>query len=160
MSLGGKKSAVLTYLELKDELGMRGEGGLQAALSLRKFVSQDAVKLSVIIPEFLSLTGNYLQYDEIRNVSCCPCIVISLAGSYLRISGGNLRRSLYSTDLHRLHLSGWEPFRNGTDQVCCEGIRGRRTSSEVVKAILLQSTCSGTPQVLSPPPPLIRQIRH
>ncbi|KAI0270891.1 hypothetical protein BGY98DRAFT_1009087 [Russula aff. rugulosa BPL654] len=64
----GKKSAVLAYLELKDEVGMRGEGGLQAALSLRKFVSQDA-------------------YDEIRNVSCCPCIVISLAGPYLRISG-------------------------------------------------------------------------
>jgi hypothetical protein len=83
----GKKSAVLAYLELKDKVGMRGEGGLQAALSLRKFVSQDAVKLSVIIPEFLSLTGNYLQYDEIRNVSCCPCIVISLAGPYLRISG-------------------------------------------------------------------------
>ena len=61
--------------------------GLQAALSLRRFVSQDAVKLPVIILEFLSLTGNYSQYDEIRNVSCCPCIVISLAGPYLRISG-------------------------------------------------------------------------
>jgi hypothetical protein len=33
------------------------------------------------------LTRNYLQYDEIRNVSCCPCIVISLAGPFLRISG-------------------------------------------------------------------------
>jgi hypothetical protein len=35
----------------------------------------------------VSLTRNYLQYDEIRNVSCCPCIVISLAGPFLRISG-------------------------------------------------------------------------
>ena len=35
----------------------------------------------------MSLTKNYLQYDEIRNVSCCPCIVISLAGPFLRISG-------------------------------------------------------------------------
>jgi hypothetical protein len=35
----------------------------------------------------MPLTTNYLQYDEIRNVSCCPCIIISLAGSFLRISG-------------------------------------------------------------------------
>jgi hypothetical protein len=35
----------------------------------------------------VSLTRSYLQYDEIRNVSCCPCIVISLAGPFLRISG-------------------------------------------------------------------------
>ena len=48
-----------------------------------------------------------------RYISCWPL------SSHLR---GNLRRSLYSTDFHRLHLSGWEPFRNGTDQVCCEGI--------------------------------------
>lgn len=36
----GKKTAVLVYLELGDELGVRGEGGLRAALSLRKFVSE------------------------------------------------------------------------------------------------------------------------
>ena len=36
--------------------------------------------------------------------------------------GGNLCRSLDSTDFHWLHLSGWEPFRNGINQVCCEGI--------------------------------------
>ena len=35
----------------------------------------------------MSLTKNHLQYDEIRNASCCPCIVISLAGPFLRISG-------------------------------------------------------------------------
>ena len=35
----------------------------------------------------MSLTIYHLQYDEIRNVSCCPCIVISLAGPFLRISG-------------------------------------------------------------------------
>ena len=38
-------------------------------------------------PLALSLAGKYSQYDEIRNVSCCSCIVISLAGPYLRISG-------------------------------------------------------------------------
>ncbi len=44
----GKKAAVVAYLELKNELGLRGEAGLQAALSLRKHVSQKNVRLSVI----------------------------------------------------------------------------------------------------------------
>jgi len=44
----GKKTAVVAYLELKNELGLRGEAGLQAALSLRKHVSQKNVRLSVI----------------------------------------------------------------------------------------------------------------
>jgi serine/threonine protein kinase len=30
---------------------------------------------------------NHLQYDEIRNGSCCPSIIISLAGPWLHISG-------------------------------------------------------------------------
>ena len=42
---------ILVYLELKDELG---EVGLKAELSLRKFVSQDAVKLPVIAPQLLT----------------------------------------------------------------------------------------------------------
>jgi len=49
----GKKTAILVYLELEDERGVCGEGGLQAALSLRKIVSQNTVKLPVIIPDFL-----------------------------------------------------------------------------------------------------------
>jgi len=44
----GKKTAVVAYLELKNELGLRGEAGLQAALSLRKHVSQKNVRLSVV----------------------------------------------------------------------------------------------------------------
>lgn len=48
----GKKIAVLVYLELKDKPGVSGDGGLQAALSLRKFVSQNSVKSPVIIPDF------------------------------------------------------------------------------------------------------------
>jgi hypothetical protein len=43
----GKKTAALVYLGLKDEFGVREEGGLQAALSLRKFISQNTVKLPV-----------------------------------------------------------------------------------------------------------------
>jgi len=44
----GKKAAVVAYLELKNELGLRGEAGLQAGLSLRKHVSQKHVRLSVV----------------------------------------------------------------------------------------------------------------
>ncbi len=39
----GKKAGVVAYLELKNELGLRGEAGLQAALSLRKYVCQKDV---------------------------------------------------------------------------------------------------------------------
>jgi hypothetical protein len=45
----GKKTAVVAYLELKNELGLRGDAGLQAALSLRKHVSQKNVRLFVVI---------------------------------------------------------------------------------------------------------------
>jgi hypothetical protein len=38
----------VAYVELKDELGVRGDGGLQAALSLRKYVVQEHVELLVI----------------------------------------------------------------------------------------------------------------
>jgi hypothetical protein len=44
----GKKRAAVAYLELKNELGVRGDGGLQAALSLRKYVAQEHVELLVI----------------------------------------------------------------------------------------------------------------
>jgi hypothetical protein len=43
----GNEAAVLAYVELKNELGIRGDGGLQAALSLRKYVAQEHVKLLV-----------------------------------------------------------------------------------------------------------------
>jgi hypothetical protein len=52
----GEKKAVVTYMELENELGIHGDGGLQAALSLRKHVSQKAVKLSIPTSAFMSLT--------------------------------------------------------------------------------------------------------
>ncbi len=42
------KTAVVAYVELKNELGILGDGGLQATLSLRKYVAQEHVKLLVI----------------------------------------------------------------------------------------------------------------
>jgi hypothetical protein len=42
------EKAVVTYVELKNELGIRGEGGLQAALSLRKYIAREDVKLLVV----------------------------------------------------------------------------------------------------------------
>ena len=41
------KTAVVAYVELKNELGVRGDGGLQAALSFRKYVVQEHVELLV-----------------------------------------------------------------------------------------------------------------
>jgi hypothetical protein len=46
------KKAVVTYMELKNELGICGDGGLQAALSLRKHVAQKGVKLSMLTLAF------------------------------------------------------------------------------------------------------------
>jgi hypothetical protein len=43
-----REKAVVAYVELKNELGIRGEGGLQAALSLRKYVAREDVELPVI----------------------------------------------------------------------------------------------------------------
>ena len=39
----GKKNAVAIYLELKNGLSLSRDGGLQATLSLRKHITQDAV---------------------------------------------------------------------------------------------------------------------
>ncbi len=39
----GQKEAIVVYMELKNELGSGGDGGLQAALSLRKYVTQESV---------------------------------------------------------------------------------------------------------------------
>ena len=44
----GKKRAAVAYVELKHELGVHGDGGLQAALSLRKYVAQEHVELLVV----------------------------------------------------------------------------------------------------------------
>jgi hypothetical protein len=48
----GKKKAVVVYIELKNELGIGGDGGLQAALSLRKHIAQKGVKLSMLTLAF------------------------------------------------------------------------------------------------------------
>jgi hypothetical protein len=52
----GKKNAVVAYIELNNELGLSGDGGLRAALSLRKHIAQQAVELFMITLDILSLT--------------------------------------------------------------------------------------------------------
>ena len=42
----GTKEAIVAYIEFKNEIGQHGDGGLQGALSLRKYVSQTHVKFS------------------------------------------------------------------------------------------------------------------
>ena len=56
----GKKKAVAVYLELENELGVRGDGGLQAALSLRKHITQEDVKSFMMTLNILSLTYSRL----------------------------------------------------------------------------------------------------
>jgi len=52
----GKKKAVAVYVELENELGVRGDGGLQAALFLRKHITQEDVKSFMMTLNILSLT--------------------------------------------------------------------------------------------------------
>jgi len=77
----------VAYLELKNELRLRGKAGLPVASSLCKHVSQKNVRLSVILLTFSVTDLDPSQYEKIRNVSCCPSIIISLAGPYLQVSG-------------------------------------------------------------------------
>ncbi|KAH9162832.1 hypothetical protein EDB89DRAFT_2234529 [Lactarius sanguifluus] len=67
----GAMTAVIGYVEFKNEFGIGGDGGVQNALGLRKH---------------LALEG----YKEIRNACCCPCITVSVAGPYISIGGAIL----------------------------------------------------------------------
>ena len=58
----------------------------------------------------MPLTMDHLQYDEIRNVSCCPCIVISLAGPFLRISGAIFVEIFTVQTFTDYIYLGWNPF--------------------------------------------------
>jgi hypothetical protein len=44
-------TAAVAYVLLKNELGIGGDGALQAALSLRKYVAREQVELLVITPD-------------------------------------------------------------------------------------------------------------
>ncbi|KAH9942724.1 hypothetical protein B0H21DRAFT_823948 [Amylocystis lapponica] len=88
----GKKEGIYVYLDIKNELGMDGDGGLQGALTLRKFIAQD-------------------KYKEIRNVSCCPCIVVSVAGPYICIAGAVLVDVFIVQPFTDYIYLGGDPFR-------------------------------------------------
>jgi len=92
----GNKTAVVAYVELKNELGIRGDGGLQAALSLRKYVVQE-------------------HYNGIRNASCCPCVIISVAGPYLLIAGAVFVEVFSVQNFTGYIYMGGDPFE--TEQV-------------------------------------------
>ncbi|KAF8490166.1 hypothetical protein F5888DRAFT_1136556 [Russula emetica] len=92
----GNKTAVVAYVELKNELGIRGDGGLQAALSLRKYVAQE-------------------HYNSIRNASCCPCVIISVAGPYILIAGAVFVEVFSVQNFMGYICMGGDPFE--TEQV-------------------------------------------
>ncbi|KAK2464093.1 hypothetical protein APHAL10511_003880 [Amanita phalloides] len=64
----GEKVAIVGHVEAKNELGVAGQCGVQNMLGLRKFLTND-------------------KYNDIRNTTCCPCIMISIAGPYIMFSG-------------------------------------------------------------------------
>ncbi|KAI9433727.1 hypothetical protein H4582DRAFT_2112768 [Lactarius indigo] len=90
-----KKEAVICYIEVKNEFGIGGDCGVQNALGL-------------------------VQYKEIRNASCCPCITVSVAGPYISIGSAILadvfteliilRARLFATVVEALrNLGGLKP---------------------------------------------------
>ncbi|KAI0289165.1 hypothetical protein B0F90DRAFT_1929861 [Multifurca ochricompacta] len=60
----GKNVAIVGHLELKNELGVAGQCAVQNTLGLRKLLTND-------------------KYKDIRYTTCCPCIIISIAGPYI-----------------------------------------------------------------------------
>ncbi|KDQ51943.1 hypothetical protein JAAARDRAFT_210749 [Jaapia argillacea MUCL 33604] len=84
---------VYVYVEVKNELGIGGNSGLQGALAFLKHISQD-------------------EYEQIRNVSCCPCIVISIAGPYICVSGAVLVDVFIVQPFTDYIYLGGDPFMN------------------------------------------------
>ncbi|KAI0301746.1 hypothetical protein B0F90DRAFT_293276 [Multifurca ochricompacta] len=64
----GKNVAIVGHLELKNELGVAGQCAVQNTLGLRKLLTND-------------------KYKDIRYTTCCPCIIISIAGPYIMFGG-------------------------------------------------------------------------
>ncbi|KDQ50837.1 hypothetical protein JAAARDRAFT_211512 [Jaapia argillacea MUCL 33604] len=81
------------YIEAKNELGIGGDSGLQGALTLLKHISHD-------------------RYERIRNASCCPCIVISIAGPYVCFSGAVLVGGFIVQPFTDYVYLGGDPFMN------------------------------------------------
>lgn len=78
----GKKAAVVAYLELKNELGLRGEAGLQAALSLRKYVSQKDVRLLITIDLPCDSLGNNHSTKKYEMYPVVPLLLYPLPGPF------------------------------------------------------------------------------
>ena len=82
------------YVELKNTLGVCGDGGLQTAISLRKYAVQEHVELLVIIldrpghlPEAIYSIMVYRMSHFVISSECCDrCVIISVAGPYLLIA--------------------------------------------------------------------------
>ncbi|KAI0315148.1 hypothetical protein OF83DRAFT_1062639 [Amylostereum chailletii] len=65
---GNKKQAVLVYAQWKNEFATSGDAGIQVAHTYRKHICE-------------------YGYSDIRNVSSCPCILISIQGPYICFFG-------------------------------------------------------------------------
>jgi hypothetical protein len=106
----GNKTAAVAYVELKNELGVRGDGGLQAALSLRKYVVQEHVELSMLstfcVTDLKPLTVRWYTECVVLSVYHSICCWSLSADRRSRLRGGILCPKLYG-----LHLHGRRSFR-------------------------------------------------
>ncbi|KAK2459364.1 hypothetical protein APHAL10511_008622, partial [Amanita phalloides] len=81
----GEKVAIVGHVEAKNELGVAGQSGVQNMLGLRSSLMTRSAAHTTM---WMSKTEWCLsQYNDIRNTTCCPCIVISIAGPYIMFSG-------------------------------------------------------------------------
>jgi Crinkler effector protein N-terminal domain len=85
VSLRTGERAVAIFYEVKGELDS-GDPGLLAALTYRKHVVQSCVR-GFCLPEVFLSDIPPEQYDNIRNVSCCPSLIVAIAGPYICFLG-------------------------------------------------------------------------
>ena len=101
----GENKAVVAAFGLKNGVGVYGDGGLQAALTATETCVSKNIKSLRPLLIFHAADFESLQYEEIRNVSCRPCIIISITGPYFQVSGAVfVEGGLYCPKFHRLHL--------------------------------------------------------
>ncbi|KAI0313859.1 hypothetical protein OF83DRAFT_1064772, partial [Amylostereum chailletii] len=81
---------VFVYMEWTPELGVGGDPGLQVAHTYRMHVIQD-------------------EYQQIRDNSCCPCILMAFAGSYFSVFGAVLIDVPFVQPFTEYHLLGGDP---------------------------------------------------
>ena len=105
---GAETKAVIALVEFKNEFD-GGDCGLQTALRLRKYLAEDALCI-FICHNLQALVICLVQYEPIRNASCCPCITMSVAGPYITFGGAILVDSFTVEPFTEYICLGGDPY--------------------------------------------------